>query len=1107
MNNVINKLTEAIDPKAALELKKESKSPIIFYGWQYKNDTPVDIIPEEHTEESFEARKRRVVNDYNKLNADKPRSGYAKENEFMFYVLYNRLDEAKRKERQGIDSINYNAGNVEHNIAMFNKMNNPIGNPSTNPVSGPMGESLTEGLIEDEAKMYILELVLSEYETGHQLVDDYVQFARLLEEDGLMADDSMWNLYVECHDLGPVGFYEEYKDILDFSDEFKSEYAYEEEIEDNSLESFNGFKIYDKVHVKPFNFNGQIINLIKVPSGKVVAEVRRDRKDGYFDPYRFYLDELELLTESIDEEDFEIIEESLNESDDEVENDKIYQVRQIDDKGNELDQFLEFDSKEEAINKAKTINTPVEVKEMTKSMKESIGSDEKVIWTNLNIEEDLDEGMSREAMIAELKRVGKNYNFDRFSDAQLYRMYEKDVFLKPEAPKRPSRKSMMINPYENTCEECGALLNDMGDCPRCVHGEEDMDESLLTEGPKDWLKAIKAKKAAKTDPAKADELATAEKLKEQDKIIKNLGKLLAPMYTNNYENYRFLLDDKIYTQDEYKKQVPSASLKILGTDILTLDPSSKEMVDLAKAIDTVVINPNGYLVRRGLEVLPKDKIPYIRGRDDILNIPENKSSKAIFERSIFSSGDKEDSSVDTASTVDASVTTDTTSASIPTDTTVDSKERIEDETTPVTATSGDKDYINPDSIKVTSTLLAKRKGGSAIYYTKDGKIVSYKDITPENASSIYLDKEGKVSFADALKQMKDKMKQRKAQITKQAALFGEDMDMENKEVLTEAPIITLNDKDIMNPGNIDFRRKIADAQAEEDAIKAEEKAEEERAIYRRKYGKATSVLEDGLKNGKSSENILEDLNSILVPARDECDTVGGEICRAMMRILYRWYNDGDRFYQGYGLETAGSSASYLANHIESIEKLISHLLEDYDYSYDEDNKYEQFIKEMTDDVIDYLRNNEKVMFTPNIEDSRDWDTSYLEENQPTYEYELPSSDDIRTLVDNQVLTAWDLNDYVDDWMGWNTIYEGASCSRPWSHYSAEVTVVDLTREGLTKLEQTFRKNGRFSEEAVEEFWQELVDEHRDELESEYDYEDSYDEESDYDTDIDTDDDI
>lgn len=45
----------------------------------------------------------------------------------------------ERKKKQPYDSINRDAGNVEHNIAMFNKMNSPSEAPCTNPVSGPFG--------------------------------------------------------------------------------------------------------------------------------------------------------------------------------------------------------------------------------------------------------------------------------------------------------------------------------------------------------------------------------------------------------------------------------------------------------------------------------------------------------------------------------------------------------------------------------------------------------------------------------------------------------------------------------------------------------------------------------------------------------------------------------------------------------------------------------------------------------------------------------------------------------------------------------------------------------------------------------------------------------
>ena len=35
--------------------------------------------------------------------------------------------------------------------------------------------------------------------------------------------------------------------------------------------------------------------------------------------------------------------------------------------------------------------------------------------------------------------------------------------------------------------------------------------------------------------------------------------------------------------------------------------------------------------------------------------------------------------------------------------------------------------------------------------------------------------------------------------------------------------------------------------------------------------------------------------------------------RALNRLVYRWYNDGDRFWEGYGTETAGPAHSFLVN--------------------------------------------------------------------------------------------------------------------------------------------------------------------------------------------------
>lgn len=70
------------------------------------------------------------------------------------------LEESKKKKKLPYTSLNPDAGNVEHNIEMFNKMNNPSGTLSNNPISGPMGgdvclenlELVTEDLSDSDRK-------------------------------------------------------------------------------------------------------------------------------------------------------------------------------------------------------------------------------------------------------------------------------------------------------------------------------------------------------------------------------------------------------------------------------------------------------------------------------------------------------------------------------------------------------------------------------------------------------------------------------------------------------------------------------------------------------------------------------------------------------------------------------------------------------------------------------------------------------------------------------------------------------------------------------------------------------------------------------------------
>jgi hypothetical protein len=49
----------------------------------------------------------------------------------------------------------------------------------------------------------------------------------------------------------------------------------------------------------------------------------------------------------------------------------------------------------------------------------------------------------------------------------------------------------------------------------------------------------------------------------------------------------------------------------------------------------------------------------------------------------------------------------------------------------------------------------------------------------------------------------------------------------------------------------------------------------------------------------------------LVPNSGNCKTLEGEMLRALAKIRYRYFNDGDYVNEGYGIETAGPAFMFL----------------------------------------------------------------------------------------------------------------------------------------------------------------------------------------------------
>jgi hypothetical protein len=117
----------------------------------------------------------------------------------------------------------------------------------------------------------------------------------------------------------------------------------------------------------------------------------------------------------------------------------------------------------------------------------------------------------------------------------------------------------------------------------------------------------------------------------------------------------------------------------------------------------------------------------------------------------------------------------------------------------------------------------------------------------------------------------------------------------------------------------------------------------------------------------------DDLWDKLVPFEGKCDTVEGETLRAINRIMYRRYNDGDYFYEGYGAygNAAGSAHAYLVEACPIKDKLKPIL----DSAVNAiDSSYEDSLNKALAVVLDWIESRDK--YTENEDDMFDFKSHY-----------------------------------------------------------------------------------------------------------------------------------
>lgn len=134
--------------------------------------------------------------------------------------------------------------------------------------------------------------------------------------------------------------------------------------------------------------------------------------------------------------------------------------------------------------------------------------------------------------------------------------------------------------------------------------------------------------------------------------------------------------------------------------------------------------------------------------------------------------------------------------------------------------------------------------------------------------------------------------------------------------------------------------------------------------------------------GGELEKRNEVLYDKLVPGSGAAGTIEGEMLRAMNRLIYRYYNDGDKYFEGYGTETAGPAHSFLvnANHPQK-SAMIKLFTEPRG-----DSEYEQMLKDALDVILDHIESRQG-NYTESNEDMFDYESEFEDEEEDAWDSE------------------------------------------------------------------------------------------------------------------------
>ena len=109
-----------------------------------------------------------------------------------------------------------------------------------------------------------------------------------------------------------------------------------------------------------------------------------------------------------------------------------------------------------------------------------------------------------------------------------------------------------------------------------------------------------------------------------------------------------------------------------------------------------------------------------------------------------------------------------------------------------------------------------------------------------------------------------------------------------------------------------------------------------------------------------NEERINKLFEELVPVSGKAESLAGELIRAMSRIAYRFYNDGDQVGMGYGKETCNPAARFLmAKGSKRVSSLATAIWGIYD-----EGAYEDLLDILAGAVADHVKQTPDLRTTP-----------------------------------------------------------------------------------------------------------------------------------------------